>query len=274
MREEKQMINHKRKVLVIITALVMALVIGSVAAYAGVGTPVWTVQNPKEKKAKVSVMAADFRYTKKYKKAYKNVKKVIVYKKADKAKKYKKYKTLKIDKTIYDKKATGFVQYKFQPVNKKGKKGKKTMALSVFVLNKVGTVKTKEVEQGTILSVKLKNTSKKYNAKIVKGEGGVVAPDGITEEEELALEKAYMCNAAGTKKIKSVTIKKNKAATVNVMVPGLKFNKSYKAKEIHISMFKLKAAKNEFSISIDKNPKTLNTSMMCLNEKEATALWK
>ena len=90
--------NQRRKVLVVATALIMALVIGSVAAYADVGGAAYFQQGEKAKKGYITIDTQTIIESYKYKKAFKGAKKVIIYKKAEGSKKFKKFKTVKAKK--------------------------------------------------------------------------------------------------------------------------------------------------------------------------------
>lgn len=197
-------------------------------------------------------------------------KKIIIYKKAENSKKFKKFRTVskKVfskdlpEMKIVDKKAKGYIRYRYQPVFKNGKKGKKSFIHTILVAKTVGKAKVKNEKGDTIISFKIKNTSKKYKVKL-KCSGEVEYDDG----KEIVSAKAYFTNKKGTAKAKKVTVPKNKTKRIYYRVKNVNAAKLFKYGGVPIDRdLILLKGKREYSytVFIHKN-KSLSYNMVDLS---------
>ena len=258
----------KKVVFAMAVVLIAALTSGAVvSAGGGLSMPLLYATDDAQK-GEVYISHTGVADSKKYKKQFKKAKWVIVYKKTEKSKKFKRFKKVKRDQVISDKKLKGLVQYKFQPVTKKGKKGKKTNAFSIFALRSTGKYQTKDAEKGTIISFKIKNTSTKYKMTLSTRKD----TDAYVDGDEI--KKPYITNNSGTKKVKKFVVKKGKTATVNIMFPGLKLEEGKRIRGFSVGVFNLKAGKKVFvcDFEVPSDEKKPYTSSW--NEKELIKLYK
>ena len=114
--------------------------------------------------------------------------------------------------------------------------------------------------------MKIKNTSKKYAAKVT------VPSRGFVYLDDTLYEKLYMTNNAGTKKLKSVTVKKGKTAAINIMVPGKKLADKVKPKNFD-TFYNVTMAKKVFEYAISTEEKQDNAYIICTCPKEGSQLW-
>ena len=181
-----------------------------------------------------------------------------MYYKYEKSKKYKKTKSIKIktiekhDVKIRDSKAKGITKYKFKLIYKNGKT-RKSKPVPVLALKKKGTMKVKKENDGTIVSIKFFNTSKKYNVKIKNKANVIVKTNKYDEENRMYEEcskKADLSNNNGSRFLNTVVIKKRKTAQIHFFI---KDEKSIIRNVETIDLTSV-AAKYNFSVYL-QNPK-------------------